>query len=149
MRAQHLGQHSSFPRDGRERKDCSHSFPLRPKERRCFAGQSFSSPSWLKVSQGGHPAAKTSAGLQYCCLPLILRAACQILPQGAGSAPTFREGRARLQQLDKKGKDTAPPKKKKKAATKCRAEGICSGFMLAGKTEGIRGDPKEMHVGNL
>lgn len=36
-----------------------------------------------------------------------------------------------------------------KAATKCRAEGICSGFMLAGKTEGIRGDPKEMHVGNL
>lgn len=45
--------------------------------------------------------------------------------------------------------NTPPPPQKKKAATKCRAEGICSGFMLAGKTEGIRGDPKEMHVGNL
>lgn len=65
----------------------------------------FSSPSWLKVSQGSHPAAKTSASLQYCRLPLILGTACQTRQQGAGSTPTCREDGARLQQLDEKGND--------------------------------------------
>lgn len=41
------------------------------------------------------------------------------------------------------------PRTPQKAVTKCKARGICSRFMLAGKTEEIRGVPKEMHVGNL
>lgn len=65
----------------------------------------FSSLSCLKVSPGGHPAAKTRAGLQDCCLPLILGAPCQMLQQGAGSTPTCREDGARLQQLDAKAND--------------------------------------------
>lgn len=68
-----------------------------------FCQRDFPFPTWLKVSQGAHPAAKPSAGLQYSHTPLILRAARQMLQQGAGRAPTCREDGARFQQPDAEG----------------------------------------------
>lgn len=74
-----------------------------PKEGGALPGRFFFSR--LKVSQGSHAAAKTSARLQDGCSPPFLGAACQMLQQEAGSAPARREYRARLQQLDAKGND--------------------------------------------
>ena len=88
----------------------------------------FSCPGWLKVSQGAHPVAMPSVGWQYCCMPRVLGAACQILQQGAGSAPTCREHGTRLWQLDAKGNGP------QRGGDKMQGRGTCSVFKLAGKT---------------
>jgi len=82
-----------------------------------------------------------SAGWQYCCMPSVLGAACQILQQGAGSAPTCREHGTRLWQLDAKAL--------KEVVTKCRAWGPVQCSSWQGKLGRIRRVPKERHVRNL
>lgn len=93
-----------------------------------FCQRDFPFPTWLKVSQGAHPAAKPSAGLQYCCMPLIFRTAHQMLQQGAGRAPTCREDGARLQQPDAEGNGP------QRDSDKMQGQGTCSVLKLAGKT---------------
>lgn len=88
-----------------------------------------SSLRWMKVSQRGHPAARTSAGLQYHCSPLILGAPAKCYSRELAAPQPAGKTESSFSRWMRK------PMTPKEAVTKCRAQGICSLLRLAGNSE--------------